>query len=456
MPEPGRYRARLQLSSRSRLTLCCMLLTALGLAGLAHFKQLSLWYILAIMAAAVGLWLMFNWVLAPLRREILALNLHAQNLQDGSFNTSANQLQVDELAPLATSLTRMSAQLRAERASLYQRELLLDTILQSSPTAFILTSHADTVIMANPAACQLLNNGRKFNGSKLFSLNNLSTPLQQALAAKQQGLIRLDNSNQSVWHLSVSQFQLNQQQHWLYLLKPLTREIQREELNAWKKLLRVIGHELNNTLAPLSSLAFSGKQIADQQQQSQLSQLFDTVSERCLHLNQFVQAYINFAKLPLPHLSNVNWPRLINQLQDQFEFELLGDLPKRTWLADSQQLAQLMLNVLKNAHESGSAASDISLRCVELANELQLQITDGGGGIAEALLNQVLVPFYSSKPSGSGIGLTLCRDIAEAHGGSISLRNTISTASGAAVSGLEVTIRLPAANQTTTPTSGQH
>ena len=272
---PLRYRASLRLSSRRRLALCCTLLTAIGLAALAQFYTLNLRYTAAVIAAGAGLWLLLSWAIAPLRREILALNLHAQNLQDGSFNTSANQLQVTELKPLANSLSNMSAQLRAERASLYQRELLLDTVLQSSPTAFVLTSDTDTVLMVNPAACQLLNQGKKFSGSKLFSLQHLAPQLHQAMAAKQQGLIRLDNNGQSVWHLSVSQFQLNQQQHWLYLLKPLTREIQREELNAWKKLLRVIGHELNNTLAPLSSLAFSGGQLAQQQQHAQLSQLFD-------------------------------------------------------------------------------------------------------------------------------------------------------------------------------------
>ena len=219
----------------------------------------------------------------------------------------------------------------------------------------------------------------------------------------------------------------------------------------------MIGHELNNTLAPLSSLAFSGKQMAEQQQKPGLTRIFDTVSERCLHLNQFVQAYINFAKLPPPQIAGVKWPRLINQLQDQFEFELLGDLPKRDWLADSQQLTQLMLNLLKNAHESGSAPAHISLRCVELANELQLQVSDGGGGIDQELLDQVLVPFYSSKPQGSGIGLTLCRDIAEAHAGSISLRNSKTVTGSVAVSGLEVTVHLPAAaDKGTTPTSAQH
>ncbi|KUM52887.1 hypothetical protein AR688_10945 [Rheinheimera sp. EpRS3] len=367
--------------------------------------------------------------------EIQALNLHAQNLQDGSFNTSANQLRVHELSSLANSLNAMSAQLRTERATLYQRELLLDTVLQSSPTALLLTDASDTVLMTNPAARLLLNSGKAFDGSKLFAVTGMQPQLAAALHNRQQGLIRLENTEQAVWHLSVSQFQLNQKQHWLYLLKPLTREIQREELNAWKKLLRVIGHELNNTLAPLSSLAFSGSQLAQQQHSTALGQLFDTISERCLQLNQFVQAYIQFAKLPPPQLCDINWPRLINQLQDQYEFELQGELPNQSWQADPQQLTQLLLNLLKNAHESGSNPEQISLRIKQTPDKLLLILQDGGGGMTDQVLQHALVPFYTSKPQGSGIGLTLCRDIAEAHGGGISLRNQ--------PPGLEVTVQLP-------------
>lgn len=434
-PKPRFYLPRLTtLSTKSRLNGLCAVVGLLLLAVQFVFFTANPLVTLAIGFGAVALALLLHWVLQPLQLEIQALNLHAQNLQDGSFNTSANQFRVNELSSLANSLNIMSAQLRAERATLYQRELLLDTVLQSSPTALLLTDASDTVLMSNSSARQLLNSGKAFVGSKLLAVTGIQPELAAALHRRQQGLIRLENAEQTVWHLSICQFQLNQKQHWLYLLKPLTREIQREELNAWKKLLRVIGHELNNTLAPLSSLAFSGSQQAQQQQNIELRQVFDTISERCLQLNQFVQAYIQFAKLPPPKLSNINWPRLVNQLQDQYEFELLGDLPDTNWQADPQQLTQLLLNLLKNAHESGSAAKHITLRIQQTTQQLLLIVQDGGGGMTEETLQHALVPFYTSKPQGSGIGLTLCRDIAEAHAGSISIRNQ--------PPGLEVTVQL--------------
>lgn len=375
--------------------------------------------------------------LKPLLQEIDALNLHAQNLQDGSFNVDANQQVLRELKPLAKVLQHMSAQLRQERASLYQRELLLDTVLQSSPSAMVLTDQSGRVLMTNPAARILLHQGRKFEGLMFSELTAKLPELASAIDTGQQGLVYLGEPV-SIWHLSVSFFQLNQKPHQLYLLKPLTREIHREEVKAWKKLLRVIGHELNNTLAPLSSLAYSGKLIATQLEHPQLQQIFQTISERQQHLNQFLQSYIQFAKLPAPHKEAIHWARLVNQLQDQYEFELEGHLPAKVWTADPLQLSQLLLNLLKNAHETGSDPEQIQLSFTEFAEQICIHIQDAGGGMSHEALAHAMVPFYTSKENGSGIGLTLCRDIAEAHGGSLSLQNL--------GSGLLVTLTLPASS----------
>lgn len=417
-----------------RLYLLVLALVVPAFLLLSYLEAEPLWYGL-FLGFDLLIILVLHWALKPLLQEVEALNLHAQNLQDGSFNVDANRHLLRELKPLAEVLQQMSAQLRQERATLYQRELLLDTVLQSSPSAMVLTDQSGRVLMSNPAARVLLHQGRKFEGL-LFSEMTAELPeLALAIENGQQGLLHLGEPA-SIWHLSVSFFSLNQKSHQLYLLKPMTREIHREEVKAWKKLLRVIGHELNNTLAPLSSLAYSGKLVATELQHKQLQQIFQTISERQQHLNQFLQSYIQFAKLPTPALAPVHWARLINQLQDQYEFELEGDLPKRVWQADSLQLSQLLLNLLKNAHESGSRPECIQLSFTELPDQLLVHIQDAGGGMTSEALAHAMVPFYTSKENGSGIGLTLCRDIAEAHGGSLSLQNQ-----GA---GLLVSLILPA------------
>jgi len=405
-----------------------------------------LWAMLVLLALLLHLLLMR--VAKGLQQEITALNLHADNLQDQAFNSRANRQQIRMLTPLADALVAMSDELSRQRATLYQRELLLDTVLQSSPSALVLTDQHNRVLLTNPAARQLFLHGQKFDGRILNDVLAEWPELQLAFSSyiqqPQQGLLHLEmrdssqNSGQgaAIWHLSSSQFLLNQRQHFLYLLKPMTAEIQREELNAWKKLLRVIGHELNNSLAPLSSLAYSGQQLLEAQLTATaataatdvaglppLRQILVTISERTQHLNQFLQAYIQFAKLPPPKRASVNWPRLINQLHDHYEFELDGELPTLDWQLDQAQLMQLLLNLLKNAYESGSEPAQIRLFIQESPQQLSIELQDAGGGLSAEVLEHALLPFYTTKAQGSGIGLTLCRDVAEAHGGLLSLRN---------------------------------
>lgn len=362
---------------------------------LRYLDAQPLWYVVFVGFDALVL-LVLRFMLRPLQQEIEALNLHAQNLQDGSFNVDANRQLLRELRPLAEVLQHMSAQLRQERATLYQRELLLDTVLQSSPSAMVLTDQTGRVLMTNPAARVLLHQGQKFEGLLFSDLTAKLPELSMAIQSGQQGLLHLGEPV-SIWHLSLSSFSLNQKPHQLYLLKPMTREIHREEVKAWKKLLRVIGHELNNTLAPLSSLAYSGQLVAKELQHKQLQQIFQTISERQQHLNQFLQSYIQFAKLPKPALAPVPWARLINQLQDQYDFELLGDLPRRVWQADSLQLSQLLLNLLKNAHESGSAPEYIQVSFNELPEHLLIRLQDAGGGMSSEALAHAMVPFTPAR-----------------------------------------------------------
>jgi nitrogen fixation/metabolism regulation signal transduction histidine kinase len=382
---------------------------------------------LAYSALVVLLWLTLRGYLRQLDTEVMALNLQADSLRDQSFNLSANRAVLHELTPLAEALNQMSAELAQQRATLYQRELLLDTVLQTNPSALILTDDQGRVLFSNPAARHLLSEGRRFDGSYFADVLTDWPELKQACQTGLQGLIHAGDA-QNVWHLSVSPFRLNQREHLLYQLKPMTREFKLEEIKAWKKLIRVIGHELNNSLAPMSSLAFSGARLLQKPDfstadQPQLMQMFAVIGERARQLNQFLQAYLNFAKLPPPQPSLVQFASLINNLQNQYEFELLGDLPQSDWFLDSAQLTQLLLNLLKNAVEAGASSSGTTLCFRESPQLLVLEVQDDGGGLSAEVLQHALVPFYTTKPQGSGIGLTLCRDIMESHGGSLELLN---------------------------------
>jgi nitrogen fixation/metabolism regulation signal transduction histidine kinase len=378
-------------------------------------------------ALVLLLWLSLRGYLRQLDTEVMALNLQADSLRDQSFNFSANRAVLRELTPLADALNQMSAELAQQRATLYQRELLLDTVLQTNPSALVLTDEQGRVLFSNPAARHLLSGGRRFDGSYFAEVLADWPELQQACLSGSQGLIHAGDA-QNVWHLSVSPFRLNQREHWLYQLKPMTREFKLEEIKAWKKLIRVIGHELNNSLAPMSSLAFSGARLLQKpalsaDDQTQLAQMFAVIGERAAQLNQFLQAYLNFAKLPPPQPAPVQFSSLINSLQNQYEFELVGDLPQQSWLIDQAQLTQLLLNVLKNAQEAGASSNGTTVCFRESPQQLVLEVQDDAGGLSDEVLQFALVPFYTTKPQGSGIGLTLCRDIMASHGGNLELFN---------------------------------
>jgi nitrogen fixation/metabolism regulation signal transduction histidine kinase len=226
-----------------------------------------------------------------------------------------------------------------------------------------------------------------------------------------------------VYHLSQRGFLLNAQPHRLVLLKQLTRELAAQEVAVWKKVIRVIAHELNNSLAPISSLAHSGKLLARAPDPAQLERVFSTIGERAGHLASFIDGYARFAKLPRPRIGPVNWPHFLDNLAGTMRFRAAAPIPDRVASFDASQLEQVMINLLKNAAESGSAPEEITVSVHSHADGFVVEVADRGSGLTENVLRDALLPFYSTKPAGTGLGLTLCREIVEAHGGRLSLAN---------------------------------
>ncbi|MFC6980706.1 sensor histidine kinase [Microbulbifer taiwanensis] len=191
-----------------------------------------------------------------------------------------------------------------------------------------------------------------------------------------------------------------------------------------EKVIRLISHELNNSLAPISSMAHSGKMLIQQPGKAEaLEKVFDIIAERCQHLTEFTQGYARFAKLPAPSCETVQWQQLIDRLAPLHQFTLRGELPSRPGHFDPVQVEQALLNLFKNAAEAGSDAEHTELRISADARGQELMVRDRGCGMSEKVLQQALLPFYSTKPQGVGLGLALCREIVDAHGGHIQLHN---------------------------------
>ncbi|MHA4869086.1 sensor histidine kinase [Duganella sp. PWIR1] len=370
-----------------------------------------------------------------------ALTGTVTSYKDGDFSFSLHWPQNDELSDLVIAHNELGDVLRQQRLDLVQRELLLDTMVQNTPVAMLLVSESGPIVYANVAARQLLNQGRKLEGHKLDDiLRHASPALLEALARGGDGLFTTKDKDdeEEVYHLARRSFNLNGRKHELLLLRQLTMELRRQEVQTWKKVIRVISHELNNSLAPLTSLAHSGAELVRRGQTERLPQILATIEERTRHLESFILGYARFAKLPTPRLEAQQWQAFLSQLGEQVIFKQIGEAPAESCAFDPAQLEQALLNLLKNAHESGSPADQVSLEVRRLHEGVRIDVQDRGPGMSDTVLTNALVPFYSTKRSGTGLGLALAREIAEAHGGRITLSNREG-------GGLTVTMILPLA-----------
>jgi two-component system, NtrC family, nitrogen regulation sensor histidine kinase NtrY len=349
-------------------------------------------------------------------------------------------------------LLRFTLQIRHESALATQRlgRLArsiqpLSAALEHDPGAVLLVDDEGNIVYANMATRSRLSIEGPLIGKPAREIfERLHPDLREALVSGLDAIVAekpgysLAGSGEALL-VSSRPISIEQRPHFLYTMRPVTREIRRQELEHWKKLIRVLSHELNNSVAPIVSLMNTAQKLNDQgAKDERLTKIFLTISERTEHLLAFLDSYRSIARLPMPTPKYVWWNDFVAGLRAQKEFKTDGELPTAPGLFDPIQLERVIINALNNAREAGSANSEIELAIEQSEAGTKIEIRDRGVGMSEATLKQATLPFFSTKPGGTGIGLALSREIVEAHGGQLTLANREG-------GGLTVAILLPPA-----------
>ncbi len=429
--------------------LALLIVLAISLALLAYTllnrwlpSPVFVWTLLIALIVMLAMIIARIWTV-PLTSRLRALESGTASFVDSDYSISLSEKGPPELVPIIRSYNQIGTLLREERQTLHQRELLLDTVIQASPIAMLLLDSRQRVIYSNSAARKMLYQGRRMEGMDWDSvLETLDASVARGLRQNQGGVFSIESTDgdpESCLAV-IKEFRLNAKPHRLYMLQRLTRELNRQEVATWKKVIRIISHELNNSVAPITSLVHSGRILAERGDRDRLIRALDSVAERARHLAGFIGHYANFARLPEPEQAAHDWAAFLSPLQQSHGFRLLEPLPQLPGWFDATLMEQVLINLIKNALEAGSSIDDVELRCINLEQSQLLEVRDRGTGMNEVELKQALAPFYSTKKSGSGIGLALCREIIEAHGGDINLRNR-------SAGGLSVQMTLPLREQ---------
>ncbi|HUJ15349.1 MAG TPA: ATP-binding protein [Thermoanaerobaculia bacterium] len=387
-----------------------------AIAGITAYSLDNPWVIAAVTLAG-ALLLAIATLRRPLHRidaNLGALRDGARGFADGDFSLRLRMTGDDEITDLVQIYNEVGDQLRAERHDTLQRELLFETVLQATPLALVLTT-GGRIMYANRAARDVFAGGEHLEGRRFGELLDRAPDLRDAFAAERDALFTTGGEQ---YHLSHRTFHLNARPHELWIANRLTPEVRRQEVEVWKRAIRMMSHELNNSLAPIRSLFHSARIIRNREDQwHRMDEITSTVEERLDYLQRFLDGYAAFARLPKPRRDSTAWLDVLRSVQQIVEFRIGEPQPSHRGDIDRAQVEQLIINLVKNAAEARSAAEEITVSVERRPGGSLLVVSDRGEGMSEQAMTRAVLPFWSTKSGGSGLGLPLCNDIVEGHGG---------------------------------------
>ena len=365
-------------------------------------------------------------VASPLRT--LANLLEA--MREGDYSIRARGTKTgDAMSDVMAQVNAMSATLRAQRLGALEATTLLKKVMEEIDVAIFAFDAEHRLRLLNRAAERLLGEPAERVLAKEASALGLDAYLHGETQYTAQHSFKGGTGR---WGISRSSFREGGLPHQLLVVTDLTRPLREEELKAWQRIVRVLGHELNNSLAPIKSIAGSLENIlarlprADDWEDD-MKRGLAVIASRSEALSRFMSAYARLAKMPQPTRAPVKVGDLMRRvvgLETRVPPQLVSG-PEMVIQADSDQLEQLLINVIRNAVDASlETGGGVNVGWRRENSSLIVWVRDEGPGLSNT--SNLFVPFFTTKQGGSGIGLVLSRQIAEAHGGELTLQNAAS------------------------------
>jgi two-component system, NtrC family, nitrogen regulation sensor histidine kinase NtrY len=362
-------------------------------------------------------------------------------LREGDFSIRARGAnREDALGEVLWEVNALSDTLRKQRLGAVEATALLRKVMEEIDVAVFAFDGAGCLRLVNRAGERILNSAQDL----LLGRDALELGLSGCLEGETPRIAQIDFPGKSGrWEIHRGSFREAGWPHQLLVISDLSRALRDEERQAWQRLIRVIGHELNNSLAPIKSVAENLESVMSREQrqtdwEDDMRRGLSIIAARSDGLARFMNAYARLAKLPPPVFQPVDvgtWIRRVAALELRMQVTVENG-PDLSIQADPDQLEQLLINLLHNAVDAAlETGGGVRVGWAREDGSLDVWVQDEGPGIPSPA--NLFVPFFTTKQGGSGIGLVLCRQIAEAHAGSITLENR------EMMPGSEARLRLP-------------
>jgi PAS domain S-box-containing protein len=385
------------------------------------------------------------WAAASAARQLAvrSLNLVANllgALREGDYSIRGLSARSgSSVAMVMREINDLGSTLQRQRTEAVESTALLTHVMEEIGVAVFAFDPLNQLLLVNKAGEDLVGKP----SDELVGLPATALGFDEYLAGDPRRLVdRTFGGRRGRYEVRRAVFYREGRPHHLVVLADLSQALREQEQAAWQRIVRVLSHEINNSLTPIKSIAHSLRRIVDRapefQRTAEVQQGLSLIEERSGALGRFLRSYAQLARLPKPNPRLVDVPEMVIRIVE-LEKRLpvvVQPSPSVRVTADSDQIEQLLINVIRNAVDASlETGGQVSVGWKRAGDWFELNIDDEGKGLPDT--SNLFVPFFTTKPNGSGIGLALSRQIAEAHGGTISLENRH------VGSGCRATLRLP-------------